>query len=94
MHPAVASHFDDIAAICRQHHIWRLDVFGSAARVSDFDVEHSDVDFLLEFEPGARPDLDAYFSAKAALELLLGREVDLIETGALRNPFLQREIEA
>ena len=94
MHAAVASHIDDIAAICRQHHIRRLDVFGSAARVSDFDVEHSDVDFLLEFEPGSRPDLDTYFSAKAALERLLGREVDLIETGALRNPFLQREIEA
>lgn len=94
MHPAVASHLEDIATICRQYRIRRLDVFGSAARAVDFAVDHSDVDFLLEFEPGARPDLDTYFSAKAALESLLGREVDLVEIGALRNPFLQREVEA
>jgi len=94
MHPVVGSHLEDIARICREHHIRRLDVFGSAARAVDFEVAHSDVDFLLEFEPGSRPDLDTYFSVKAALERLLGREVDLIETGALRNPFLKREIEA
>ncbi len=68
-------------------------MFGSAARASDFEVDHSDIDFLLEFEPDARPDLETYFSAKAALERLLGREVDLVERGALRNPFLRREIE-
>lgn len=94
MHPVVGSHLEDIARICREHHIRRLDVFGSAARAVDFEVAHSDVDFLLEFEPGTHPNLETYFSAKAALERLLGREVDLIEMGALRNPFLKREIEA
>ena len=93
MHPVVTTHLEGIAAICRQHRIRRLDVFGSAARVGDFEVDRSDVDFLLEFEPGARPDLETYFSAKAALERLLGREEDLVELGALRNPFLRREIE-
>ena len=93
MHPAVTTHLEGIAAICRQHQIRRLDVFGSAARASDFDAGRSDVDFVLEFEPGARPDLETYFSAKAALERLLGREVDLVELGALRNPFLRCEIE-
>jgi predicted nucleotidyltransferase len=93
MHSAVASHLEGIAAICRQYGIRRLGVFGSAARASDFEADRSDVDFLLEFEPDARPDLETYFSAKAALERLLGREVDLVELGALRNPFLRREIE-
>lgn len=93
MHATVASHIEGIATICRQHRVRRLDVFGSAARASDFEVDHSDVDFLLEFEPGTRPDLGTYFNVKAALEQLLGREVDLVELGALHNPFLRREIE-
>ena len=93
MHCAAASRLEGIAAFCRQHRIRRVAVFGSDARASDFAVDHSDIDFLLKFEPGARPDLEAYFSAKAALERLLGRVVDLVELGALRNPFLRREIE-
>lgn len=93
MHPAVATHLEGIAAICRQHRIRRLELFGSAAREGDFAVDRSDVDFLLEFEPDAKPDLETYFSAKTAFEALLGREVDLLERGALRDPFVLREIE-
>jgi uncharacterized protein len=39
-------------ALCRRFHVRRLDVFGSAAR-GDFDPEHSDVDFIVEFDRSA-----------------------------------------
>jgi predicted nucleotidyltransferase len=93
MHPAVSVHLQDIVAICRRQRIRRLDVFGSAARESDFKVDSSDVDLLVEFEADAQRDLETYFSSKAALEDVLQRKVALLERGAVRNPYLLREIE-
>lgn len=90
---AVANRLDDIASICRQHRIRRLEVFGSAARGDDFDESCSDIDFLLEFEPDAHADIGTYFEAKLALEALLGRDVDLLEQGAVKNPYMRRQID-
>src|SRR5271165_488940 len=39
-----------VAALCRQYHVRQLALFGSAL-LGDFDPEHSDLDFLVEFEP-------------------------------------------
>lgn len=47
----------------------------------------------MEFEADAQRDLESYFSAKAALEDVLQRKVALLERGAVRNPYLLREIE-
>ncbi|ART51356.1 DNA polymerase III subunit beta [Acidovorax carolinensis] len=92
MHPAIAQHRSGISAICQRFGIRRLEVFGSAARADDFDPEHSDVDFLVEFAPGTQPGLDTFFGAKTALEALLGRGVDLVEPGAVRNPYVLASI--
>ena len=92
MHPAIEQKRQDISRICRLHHVRRLEVFGSAARGSDFDPASSDADFLVEFVPDARKGLDTYFSLKTALERLLQRGVDLVESGAVRNPYLLADI--
>ena len=92
MHPAIAQHRADISAICQRYQIRRLEVFGSAARADDFDTEHSDADFLVEFSPEAPADLKRFFGIKSELETLLGRGVDLIEPGAVRNPFVLASI--
>lgn len=92
MHPAIAQHRAGISAICEHYRIRRLDVFGSAARAEDFDAERSDVDFLVEFAPGTTVGLSNFFGAKADLEKLLGRGVDLVEPGAIRNPFVLASI--
>ena len=88
MHPLISQHCIGIAAICRRYRISRLDVFGSAARADDFHPASSDADFLVEFAPDAHAGLDEYFGAKAALEQLLGRGVDLVEPAAVRNPYV------
>ena len=88
MHPAIAQYRPGIAAICQRYGIQRLEVFGSAARTTDFDPDRSDAGFLVEFAPGVEPGLHAIFGAKADLEALLGRGVDLVEPGAVRNPFV------
>ena len=95
MHPAIAQHRSGIAAICQRYGIQRLEVFGSAARADDFDPAHSDADFLVEFASGVQPGLNAIFGAKADLEALLGRRVDLVdlvEPGAVRNPYVLANI--
>lgn len=92
MHPAIAQHRAGISAICQRYRIRRLDVFGSAARAEDFDAGTSDADFLVEFVPGTAVGLSNFFGAKADLEELLGRGVDLVEPGAIRNPFVLASI--
>lgn len=92
MHPAIAQHQAGISAICRRYSIRQLDVFGSAARADDFNPTSSDADFLVEFARGTRPGLAAFFGAKTDLEQLLGRGVDLVESGAVRNPYVLANI--
>jgi uncharacterized protein len=92
MHPAIAQHRSGISAICQRYRIQRLEVFGSAARADDFDPTSSDADFLVEFAPDVRPGLDSIYGAKAALEALLGRGVDLVEPDAVRNPYVLASI--
>jgi predicted nucleotidyltransferase len=86
-------HREELGALCRRFNVRRLDLFGSAAR-GDFDLEKSDIDFLVEFDRSApRHPFDACFGLKEALEELLGRPVDLVEAGAVRNPYLKASIE-
>ena len=63
-----------IAEFCRRHRIRRLALFGSILR-EDFGPE-SDVDVLVEFEPGATPGF-AFFGMQDELSAILGRKVDL-----------------
>lgn len=92
MHPVITQHRSGISAICRRYGIRRLEVFGSAARADDFDPSTSDADFLVEFASDAQPGLHSFFGAKADLEKLLGRYVDLVEAGSVRNPYILASI--
>ena len=69
-----------ITDFCRQHHIRKLVIFGSALR-DDFGPD-SDVDVLVEFEPGHVPGL-AFFGIEQELSAILGRKVDLNTAGFL-----------
>jgi len=94
MHPLIEQHRESIAALCRQYHVRRLQVFGSAARGEDFDTERSDVDFLVEFEcDKGVPKLSTYFDLQAELEKVVGRHVDLMMAGSVRNPYVRADIE-
>lgn len=82
-----------IAEVCARHSVMRLDAFGSALR-DDFRPDESDLDLLVEFapmEPYAR--VDAYFGMLEDLKSLLGLEVDLVMVGAVKNPYIARDIE-
>ena len=86
-------HRPELVELCRKYRVRRLDVFGSAAR-SDFNEHSSDVDLLVEFEDMPHADrADAYLGFLMAVEALLRRRIDLVELGAVRNPYLRRGIE-
>jgi predicted nucleotidyltransferase len=94
MHPLIDQHRAEIALLCHRYGVRQLEVFGSAARGADFDPDRSDADFLVDFERESNMSaLHQFFGFAEALERLLGRPVDLVERGAIKNPFLLASID-
>jgi predicted nucleotidyltransferase len=79
---------DEVADFCRRNHIRRLAFFGSMLR-DDFGPE-SDVDVLVEFEPGHTPGL-AFFAMQRELSEILGRKADL-NTEMDLSPYFRQEV--
>jgi len=78
--------FAEIEAFCKRHGIGRLALFGSVLR-SDFGPD-SDVDVLVEFEPGEVPGLIRLGGMAEELSSLLGgRRVDLLTPEDLSEYF-------
>ena len=93
MQEIIETRKDEVAELCRRYEVRRLDLFGSATR-EDFDPSRSDMDFLVEFEPGGTlKALDQYFGLKEGLEALLERPVDLVVASAVKNPYIRKSIE-
>src|SRR3954471_1148353 len=80
---------DEIADFCRRHHIRRLALFGSVLR-DDFSPQ-SDVDILVEFDPGHVPGF-ALVNLEDELSALVGRKVDLHTPGSLSKYFRDRVV--
>ncbi|MGH9455754.1 MAG: nucleotidyltransferase family protein [Terriglobia bacterium] len=80
---------EEIAEFCRKRHIRKLAFFGSVLR-DDFGPA-SDVDVLVEFEPGHEPGLD-FFTMETELSQLLGRKVDLNTPRFLSRHFRDKTI--
>lgn len=84
---AIEQHAPEIARLCRQYGVRRLEVFGSAAN-GEFDPQRSDLDFLVEFDPVGEASLfQRYFGLQEALERLFGRKVDMVSAEAMKNPY-------
>jgi predicted nucleotidyltransferase len=90
--PLIGDRRAEIAALCRRFGVRRLTVFGSAARTTDFDPQRSDIDFVVVFERDG-PSLSEFLALRDALSATLGRPVDLVMDGSLRNPFVRAGIQ-
>ena len=92
MIPLIDQNRKKLEQLCRAHGVASLELFGSAA-TDEFNGEQSDLDFLVEFQPdppGGR--FHAYFALKRDLESLFGCAVDLLEPGAMKNPYFVRRV--
>lgn len=77
-------------ALCRQHHVRRLELFGSAT-TEQWDPAHSDLDFLVKFDAEAR--FTTHGDLEAALGQLFDREIDLIHDVEFKNPYFRQSVE-
>ncbi len=82
MSPHVTIDQSALEAFCRRWKVSELAVFGSVLR-DDFGPE-SDVDVLVDFEPGGGLDFFDLLSMNEELECLFGRRVDLVTKRSLR----------
>ncbi len=86
----VEQHRDEIVAVTRRHKGRSIAVFGSVARGEDGPA--SDIDFLVELEPGA--SLFDLIRLEDDLRALLGVDVDVLSAGALldRDDDIRRDL--
>lgn len=78
-----------IREFCERCHVQRLALFGSIVR-DDFSPD-SDVDILIEFEPGYCVGLITFAGLENELSDLLGRKVDLNTPGSL-SPYFRDDV--
>jgi len=72
----VALSTEVVSQFCNQHHVRRLSLFGS--QLEGKARADSDIDLLIEFEPGREPGLIGLAQMEAKLSQLLGgQRVDL-----------------
>jgi len=90
MSPRIPIDHSRIADFCRRWQIQELSLFGSVLR-EDFRPD-SDIDVLVEFEPGHTPGL-AFFEMQEELSRLLGRKVDL-NTPRFLSPRIREKVQA
>ena len=88
MNQIITGSFDRIVALCEQHSVLSLYVFGSVL-TPKFNSD-SDIDFLVHFNTEGIID---YFSLKHSLESELGRSVDLVEDKSIRNPVFRHNVD-
>ncbi|MBU0609414.1 MAG: nucleotidyltransferase domain-containing protein [Armatimonadetes bacterium] len=91
----IRDNLDKIRALCEQHHVQRLDVFGSAAD-GRYREGESDLDFIVRFDALAPEELcDAFFDLLFALEDHFDRKIDLVmpQPPERANPYFVREME-
>ena len=93
MNPKIPIPRGQIASFCRANGIARLAIFGSALR-ADFGPE-SDIDILVDFEPGRAVSLLDMAGMEQEFSEILGRKVDMIERSGVersRNYIRRAEI--
>ena len=94
MRHEIAKRKAEIAEIRTRHGVVRLEVFGSAARGTDFDPEKSDADFAVEFERIEGLSLfGQYMGLLLALEEALGRPAGLLRPSAINRKWPKEEVE-
>jgi predicted nucleotidyltransferase len=94
MNGLVEQNLEAIRALCREHGVRRLDLFGSAA-TGAFDETTSDLDFVATFSDTELPGYaDRYLGFADALEALFNRPVDVVTEASIRSPWFRQAVEA
>ena len=83
---------DQIQRLCKNYKVKTLYAFGSIL-TPKFNKD-SDVDLMVDFETTDPIEYtENYFDLKFELEKVLRRSIDLLESKAIKNPFLKESID-
>jgi len=88
----IKDHMAQINQLCDTHDVKSLFAFGSV--VSGKLNSDSDIDLVVDIEnsdPIAYSD--NYFDLKFQLEAIFKRQIDLLESNSVKNPFLKQQID-
>lgn len=90
----IAKELEEFKAVCAKHSVKNLYIFGSSV-TDNFDINTSDIDLLVEIDdtnPIERGE--KLMSLWDSFEDFFHRKVDLLTVSSIRNPFLQKSIDA
>lgn len=91
MDSTIAQHIEEIRDVCSRFKVKELFLFGSAAKGQT--NEKSDVDFLVTFDDVALEEYaDNFFGLMYALQEVIQKNVDLVVSSSLTNPYLIESI--
>jgi uncharacterized protein len=88
----IETHKNQIQRLCESHKVKTLYSFGSV-NTTKF-TQDSDVDLVVDFKIEDPIEYtDNYFDLKFELEKIFNRQIDLLESKAIKNPFLKESID-
>ena len=94
MHSIIKNNLSELKEICRNFNVKRLYVFGSLGN-DTFDINQSDIDLIVELEEKDPVEKgEKLMMLWNKFEDLFGRNVDLLSNSNVRNPYLQKGIDA
>ena len=90
----ISNRINDFKAICDDHKVRYLFAFGSSTS-DHFNCETSDIDLLVEIDsPDPIDRGELLISLWDNFEDFFSRKVDLLTNSSIRNPYLQKSIDA
>ena len=92
MNSVISERMEDLARLCEERRVARLDVFGSAV-TGEFNPETSDLDFLVAFREPSDDGFDNRIALGYALETLFGRKVDVVSERSITDPYFRANVE-
>lgn len=89
----ITDNLQKLRQLCRRHNVSKLYAFGSV--LTPRFNEKSDIDILVNFnqEVDHQVYADNFLEFYNSLKILFGREVDLVDESAVRNPYFKEELE-
>jgi predicted nucleotidyltransferase len=86
------NYINEIKKLCQANSMKTLYAFGSV--LTDRFNEKSDIDLLIDIDSDDPSDYSKkYFNVSFALQDMIGRKIDLLESISLRNKYLIEEID-
>lgn len=88
----IERNIDAIKRLCAIYAVAQMSVFGSV--LTDRFNDDSDIDILVSFDDlPIEQYADNYLQLQSTLQELLGREIDLVEDKAIRNPVFRNQVD-